>query len=342
MGTGIKKGGWNRALSFLTLGIVLFSAVRCAQESTFYSNVQRSEVFTQLYATHDYDFLWVLDNSGSMTARRQYVRDNMQNFINIMNSRKAVNFQMAVTTTDYFTTAGALIQNTSGLKVVKSATSANPVADMASIINAVVDTGTSFWEQGLESAYQSVNLYRSQFSRSGIPLVLIFVTDENDYSCQDNCFGVEPENNPNWTAFPTSRYVNYFRSVKAAENATVEVFPVVGKSSAACSVASFGARYDEVVAGIGGVSTSGSICLEDLAASFNSIASTLADRGIRFPLSVPADMARMRVLVNGQEVPFSEDNGWVFEGATNSIVFTGNQVPANGATILVTYTENTN
>jgi hypothetical protein len=71
--------------------------------------------------------------------------------------------------------------------------------------------------------------------------------------------------------------------------------------------------------------------------ALDTIAHTLADRGIRFPLTTPSSGQGIHVFVDGQSIPLSEDNGFVYEASTNSIVFTGSAVPANGSTIEVNY-----
>ena len=171
----------NKVVKSVSLACVAALA-GCRAEDSFYSNLQRSDVYVQQYSDTQYDFLWVMDNSGSMAPHRQFVKDNIQTFLNILNSRKAVDFQMAVTTTDMFTDAGRLIPGTGGVEVVKSATSADPSAEFASIIDGVTDNPfTSFWEQGLEGAYQAILNHKSDFSRTGVPLIIILVTDEDDY-----------------------------------------------------------------------------------------------------------------------------------------------------------------
>lgn len=321
--------------------VVMFST-QCRQEDKFYSNVLRSDVFYQLYSDEAYDFLWVMDNSGSMKPRRDFVRDNLQNFLNVLTSRKAIDFQMAVVDTDMFSHNGALVKNPAGLEVVKSAESSNPVGDFASIINNVVDSPTSFWEQGLESAYQAIYQHKSKFSRVGIPLIIIFLTDEEDYSCQANCFGVEPEHNSDWIAFATSRYYNYFVNVKKAENTEVHIFPIVGVPSGACTVASLGTRYIEVqtqASDDGGMGVSASICNTELAASYQNIAKIISDRGVRFPLSDKASGTGINVYVNQVLIPYSPDN-YIYDEETNSIIFTG-AIPEKGSIIEVTYARST-
>lgn len=313
----------------------------CRVDDVFYSNIQRSDVYVQQYSDTKYDFLWVLDNSASMAPHRQFVKDNMQTFLNIMNSRKAVDFQMAVTTTDMFTDAGRLIPSAGGLKVVKSATSADPSAEFAAIIDGISDNPmTSFWEQGLESAYQAILNHQPEFSREGVPLIVILVTDEDDYSCQSHCFGPEPENNPDVVLFPASRYSSYFTNVKAMENTSTSIFPIIGMSSSTCTVASYGVRYETVQTAVGGTGVSGSICPAELRASYESIARVIADRGMVFQLTTLSSGTGVRVYVDGQLIPYSPDN-YEFDETTNSIVFTG-VVPRNGSVIEVSYSQKVN
>lgn len=321
----------------IALSIVLTAG--CGQNTRFVSNVLKSDVFTQLSTSSKYDFLWVFDNSNSMIPVRTQVVDNLNTFLNILNSRKAIDYRMAATTTDYMSHAGALVSNPGGLKVVSSA-SVDPIGDFASIVNNVQNSVTSFWEQGLESAYKAVQNHGSLFMRTGVPLIVIFLTDEDDYSCQSNCFGQEPENNPNDVVYPTSRYTNYFKVGLAAGGTDVMMFPIVGTSDSSCSLFSQGLRYMEVQEAVG-AGQSGSICPAELVASYNNIARVIADLGVRFPLSSQASGSNIAVFVNNVEIPYSEDDGYVYDASSNSIVFTGNSIPQTGQTIEILYTEQT-
>ncbi len=331
----LKSSGSVKALYGALVSLLVLTG--CKTSETFYSTLLRSDVYVQEYDDTKFDFLWVVDNSGSMLSRRQFVRDNMQSFIQILNSRKAVDFQMAVTTTDMFSHAGALVEGAGGVKVVKSASSANASADFASIIDAVVDSPTSFWEQGLEASYQAVLNHKSEFSRPGVPLIVIYVTDEDDFSCMDQCFGVEPENNPNDVMFPMDRYKDYFANVKKAEKSVVYLFPIIGIESSTCTVASDGARYEELATEVGDLSASGSICSGELRQSYEAVAQVIADRGQVFRLSVPASGAGIKVFVDSELVPYSPDT-YRYDAATNAIYFTG-FVPRSGSVIEVTYSQ---
>lgn len=310
----------------------------CRESQSFYSNVMRSDVFVQQYDDSKYDFLWVFDNSGSMKDRRDFVKDNLQGFLSILNSRKAIDYQMAATTTDVFSHEGNLVASpTSGIDVVKSASTPNAAAEFASIINAVSDSPTSFWEQGLEASYQAIVKHRSKFVRAGVPLIVVYLTDENDYSCKDDCFGVEPENNLDWKQWGMERYTDYFRSVKLQENSDVAVFPIVGLDMDRCSVASAGQRYMDLATSMGSFGTSASICNSDLRDSYNGIAKVIADRGNVFVLSSRSSGKGISVYVDDTLIANSPDN-YVFDEEKNSIVFTG-YAPKKGSRVEVSYAE---
>ncbi len=333
-------------IAAIAIAAVLVLA-RCADKQSFYANTQASDTFVQLYNVDSYDFLWVLDNSPSMDPKRQYVADNIQSFLTVLNSRKAVDYQMAVTNVDWFTTAGALITATGGLNVVKS-TSASPSADFAAIVNTITDTNTSFWEQGLISAYAAINNSGSTFIRNGVPLVVILMSDDDDWSCKQmssgitSCSGIQPENNPDAILYDTGYFLSFFENYKKPQNTDVTVFPVVGMANSDCVVERVGTRYQEIAQKMGGFSKSGSICLSDIGTSMNNIAQTLADRGTTFPLSQQSNGEGIQVYVNSVLIPYSQDNGWTYDSTTNSVIFNGSSVPANGAVISVNYSEQTN
>lgn len=216
-------------------------------------------------------FLWVFDNSGSMTERRAAVVANMKEFLEILQSHHAFPYKMGVTTVDMFTDQGKLIASKSGKKIVDS-TSEDPVKDFMEIVDNISDSATSFWEQGLESAYQAIQREPALFQKKDSLLNIIIVSDSNDYSCKDDCYGVEPENNPNWKQHPTSRYIEYFKLLTDA-NTKVSVFPMVGTVDAPCFIESVGARYIETVTGYGFV---GSICNSHFKLKLLQIADTLS------------------------------------------------------------------
>lgn len=332
---------------FFTIACLM---ARCTSKDTMYSNLLRSDVFVQSYSENKYDFLFVFDTSGSFKDRRDYVKNNMQIFLNTLNSRKAVDYQIAVTTLDMFGgmnpvlpdsqgVRGNLVVSNAGVKVVKS-NSASPAADFAGIMDNLTESDTSFWEQGLESAYQVVYQHGAEFSRSGVPLVIIFMTDSDDWSCQGNCWGTAPENNTNWVEFPASRYSAYFQNVKKNEGSEVIAFPIVGLPSSSCSIEFPGSRYIALGQALGGLSLSSSVCSTDISKSFNNVAQIIADRGNVFKLSQLASGTGFSVSVDGVSISYSAEN-YVYDEPSNSIIFTG-LVPKKGSVVEVSYSQRTN
>jgi len=328
----------RKTIKILVLLLLAILLTQCRSEDRFYSNVLRSDVFVQLFDDTKYDFLWVFDNSVSMKTKRDYVKDNMNSFLQTLQSRKAIDYQMAVVTTDYFSHAGALVSSPSGIKVVSSL-SADPVGDFAAVVNNVQNSGTSFWEQGLESAYEAIYSQGNEFIREGVPLIIIFLTDEDDYSCESNCFGIQPEHQSNWNAFSVDRYINLLKNLNNNDGNEVSVFPIVGTSGSTCTVPSLGDRYVAVQEGVGGFGVAGSICSQELPESYENIARIIADRGVRFQLNDLASGAGIQVFLDEQLVPYSEDNGYVYDPDSNSIIFSGSYIPDDGQTIEVLYSE---
>jgi hypothetical protein len=341
MGVGdFKKVFWVMVVTASYSTLLLSTG--CGDQPAFYSNLLKDDQFYQLYDDQQYDFLWILDNANSMASKRAVIANNLQTFISTLNTHKAIDYQMAFGTTDFFSSQGALVASPSGLTVVQSATSTNAIADATSIINNVQDSATSFWEWGLESAYQAISKHGATFSRKGVPLIIVIISDEDDYSCQNNCFGVEPIHNDGWVAFPLTRYVNYFGQVKSPENTTVSLFPIVGTPKSQCALPALGSRYITVAQYLGNLSATGSICDSDIQNSYDSIAKSIANRGTQFVLSNPSDGTNLSVFVNAVQVPVSSDNGWTFDGPSNSINFNGAAIPAKGSVIEVSYTQKHN
>ena len=220
-----------------------------------------------------YDFLWVIDNSSSSVpfGRTQKLIEHLPTFIQNLHGRS---FRMAVTTTDYFTQRGDLVSGANGVKVVDS-TSDSAAADFASILSTIGDTATSFWEQGLESAFQAIAKHGTDFLEDGVPLVVVYVSDADDYSCADKCYGSEPEHNPAWLEFPTARYASQFIELKEKRGIQVSTFALVGTPDSTCAVESNGYRYTAVQPP-GGVGATSSICDDKFVSGYLNIALTLA------------------------------------------------------------------
>ena len=297
--------------------------------------------FTQSGYTNSYDFLWVIDNSGSMSNIHDVLRQNLTAFVDVLESRRALDWQMAVTNSDAYSSAGALIADASGNKVVRKGMG-NFAAIWAGIISNIVGTATSGFEEGLESGWQALDRYSSDFSRRGIPLVVTYVSDEQDYSCESNChnFAVQPENYPDVVYYPVDRYSTQFNNYKAQTGSEVIVNPIVhlvdlGVPGACDDVGTRGTRYMLLEEAMGNGSKQ-SICPDSLLQSINNVAQVTADRGVCFHLSHPiGSMEGFYVKVDGVDVAASSSDGYALEGP--NVCFNGNAIPINGQKIEIRY-----
>jgi len=246
--------------------------------------------------------LWVIDNSGSMQSQRATLAKKGGEFIRRLQSQGVRDFRMAITTTDFVTLEGALIHTADGKSLVDSS-SADPAADFAALVNAVADSPTSFWEQGLESAYKAIELHGNVFLKDGAPLAVIYVSDEDDYSCEKDCFGVEPEHNPNWKPYPLERYLLAFSELRAKRNIQATVFPIVGVLEGVCAVASYGVRYAKVRSQVGGLTAS--ICPVEFEKSLVTVAEYMTSTDAP---TAPTVLVNPIVLPDAQErVPYTAD-----------------------------------
>jgi hypothetical protein len=317
--------------------IALVTVSGCKEAATFYTNSLRSQSFVQPSNGSRYDFLWVLDNSGSMKPRRDYLRDRLNGFLSILNSRKVIDYQFAVVTTDAFKDQGALVKSNAGIEVVKSKSSLTPSKDFSEMVDSITDSQFSFWEQGLENSFLAITKNGNQFMRNGVPLVVVYLTDEDDFSCKEACWGVEPENNQDWKSYDIEKYITFFQELKKNEGSEAVLFPIIGTSVEKCSVPSLGLRYQTVAEEIGLYGQVGSICDSDLEESYNNIARIIADRGNVFKLDTPALAASIRVYVN--KILINANSGiYSFDSSNNSIVF-NKQLPSPGSQIEVLFEE---
>jgi len=301
-----------------------------------------SDFFTQDKYTEEYDFLWVIDNSGSMSNIRTFMSQNLSNFVSVLESRQSLDWQMAVTVTDHVDYAGNLVSGAGGVRVVNKQSS-DPAAEWQSIITSIPNTTHSGWEQGLESGYAAIDKYGNEFNRSNVPLIVTYVSDEEDYSCESDCSGFTglPENKTGWNAFDTSRYNNQFAQLENSLNVKVIIYPIVHlvPLGQVCDddYGFVGARYIKVQQD----SASGaslSLCADQLEASFNRVAQLTANRSACFKLTrtlITTDGIEVRI--DNHLVQESAQEGWVYELSDNSVCFSGSYVPQNGARIEVSY-----
>lgn len=276
--------------------------------------------FTQL-PTPAADVLFVVDNSCSMDAEQASLGSNLGAFLTYARSQ-AIDYQIAVTTTDRYTEQGRFVGNP------RIITPATPNQD--AIFRQMVTLGTfgASDEAGLEAAYLALtdpNLSGTNagFLRQDAALAIIVVSDEEDSS---------PRNVP--------FYQNFFLSIKGASNSAQFSFSAVITPPGNCPTgATEGNRYISVAQATGGVIES--ICTANWGTTLANIG--LATFGLRrrFALSSQPVPSTIAVSVNGVADPSVTPTGqvhWRYDGPSNSVVFEQTAVPPSNATIEITYT----
>ncbi|MBS2028371.1 MAG: VWA domain-containing protein [Deltaproteobacteria bacterium] len=231
-----------------------------------------TEVFPQ-NAASKIDLLWVVDNSGSMADKQAKLAASFQRFIDAF-AAGAIDYRIAVTTTDVFADVPGSAGNFYGTPTVIKPTDDDPLQEFQ--INVKVGTNGSGNEEGLQGAklaldkvnaanagtYAAYNLcstscttstdrncvatcqaqHEPDFLRPDAYLYVVFVSDDEDHSDDEPI-----------------HYARYLQTVKGLGNeAMVAASAIVGDPSGPPCDARAGVKYADVAQYTGGIF--GSIC----------------------------------------------------------------------------------
>lgn len=250
------------------------------------------------------DILFVIDNSGSMNSHQTSLKNNFDSFINVFGN-SGVDFQIAfITTDDASFVDGAIV----------TSASYDPIGEVNTIIDNIGTSGSAN-EKGLGYSYDALQPGAdagpgSSFLRTDSKLVVIYVSDEADYS----------------TSVTDSEVSSYISSLKTSSD-LVAAHAVAGDYPSGCSTASFGDGYYDVVSNLGG--TFLSICATDWGSQMDTLARDSMSL-LSFPLTeTPVDHTIV-VTVDGVETL-----DWTYDSSQNAVVF--NSAPSSGAAIDIEY-----
>ena len=256
------------------------------------------------------DILFVIDNSGSMGIWQTVLADNFTSFIDVF-AVTGVDYQIAVITTDDSTFQGPILD------------SSTADIEIEFTDQVVAGTGGSSMEKGLQYAEAATQPggdagVGSDFLRDDAKLIIIFVSDEKDWSPKSDV-----------------EYATHFRSLKSSDG-LIATHAVVGDSPSGCSSslyayanADYGEGYIEVSADLGGEFVS--ICSADWGVDLEALAhASILDRTFNLS-SVPLEETIV-VEVDGTEV-----HDWEYNYEDNTVDFLGSYVPDTGAAISINY-----
>lgn len=280
------------------------------------------------------DMLWVVDNSGSMSDKDQYILQQSQPFLNKLLAL-GMDFHMAFTTMDMRdradTTHGRFLPLDGSGPTVLSMNTPDLLPQFISHMN--VGSGGSTVSQGIaamRAALSSDFLAHSNqgFLRDGSFLSVIFLSDEddqsagaNDIAALDNMRPPRPSGEKGWMA----DFIGVLQSDSTSTGCTSNPRGYVDP----------GLKYISLAQISGGVTQS--ICSGDFSRMLENIRAAIVEVITEYNLAREPDVSTIVVLVNGQVVPQDPVNGWTYSPQGYTIKFHGTSVPPVHASIKVNY-----
>lgn len=266
--------------------------------------------------TVDVDILFVVDNSGSMGSNQTNIKNNFDTFMNAFTAA-GVSYQIALITTDDSSFVGDVITNAT----------ADPITEFNNQIDSIGTRGSAH-EKGLWYAYESTTTGDASpgsstgFQRSSARLVVVYVSDEPDFS--DHAYSGGGS-----TTMTPSDYSASLLSLKTSSSLVI-AHAIAGDYPSGCTAnggAQFGEGYYDVVNDLGG--TFMSICASDWSGTMDTLArDSLAQ--VAFALSDTPIEDTIEVTVDGV---ISSD--WSYETSSNTVIFTVS--PPDGSAIDISY-----
>lgn len=260
------------------------------------------------------DVLWVIDNSGSMFPFQQALSDNIADFMTIFLAASPDYHMSFITTDDHLFQGVGQIDNTT---LYPELIAANTLSS--------IGTSGSGQEKGVEYSRKSTSpngpaSEAAGFLRSDATLVVIYVSDEPDYSTGG------------W-----SSYTSHFHTLKDSDK--LHMISIVGDDPQGCTFTygnvnrnvQYGGGYIDITNYFNG--TIYSLCSQDWGLQMQDLAETVSARR-RFNLSESDPIeSTIEVYVNGQQAP----SGWTYDVVENWIQFESGSEPDPGDTIEIKY-----
>ena len=265
--------------------------------------------------------LWVVDNSYSMQKYQELLLSEMDAFLDTL-AQSGIDFHLGLTSTDMRSSSGT------GGKFIGSPAVLNlRTGGWDSLFKErfVLGENGSNRERGLDSVHTLLTKEK-HFVDTEAPLILIFLSDEEDSSLED-----------------TSYYIDFLNGIKPPPNVRVKMgwqahfFGVLtpedrgpncnGRDTQMTKL-KVGTRYLDLVNASDGISVS--ICEGNF--QFQSALSKIKKMLFHFFTDYKLDQLpieeTIRIYVNGNKLYKSEENGWMYHSDGNFIRFYGEAIPS--------------
>lgn len=263
------------------------------------------------------DIIFVVDNSGSMHPFQNELQNQMSTFLNIF-LLTGIDYHLGFITTD-----SHYLITENGYSWIDSSYH-DPVYWSESLISGIGVAGSG-QEKGVEMVrhllFNMSNDPLSTFIREAATLVIVYISDEKDYSTNG------------W-----SSYLNFFDNIKS-DVTKHRQFAVIGDHPAGCTIFSlynrnieFGAGYYELTQRYNG--SWYSICASDWGLQMQDLARDVSLKS-EFELDKEnVNVDSITVYVNGHSVP---ETDWSYDSYRNTVLFDVSHVPETGKTIQIDY-----
>lgn len=327
------------------------------------TNTAKTDAFV---ATADpkVDFVWVVDNSGSMSSEQSSVNANAVTFFNKLNT-KHLDFRLGVIATGSTgTDSTKCTMNPSNKKAWElwgtgwvNKSDANASTAFQSNVSSVGINGCGSDEAGIFFMERALGIHTGVSAtispRSGAKLIFVILSDEGDgYTTMANKSGAGAPSttfNTSDNIFVTNGYKVY--SIIGIYDGTVSVSGATIGQPGKCDTNTSNStspeatnsnnsdmKYFNLATATGG--SSSTICSNDYSSILDNIATQAAGNASSYVLTKVPVSSSIAVKVNNVTVVQDATNGWQYNASNNSIIFSGTAWPTQGAAISVSYEYN--
>ena len=311
---------FRESLFFFGLSLFIFAC----EKKHFTLEDQSIDYTASALFNFNADILWVVDNSESMQKYQELLLNEMDTFLGALAQSK-IDFRLGLTSTD-------MRPSGMGGKFIGSPAILIPeIKNWKSLFKErfVLGEDGSNLERSLDS-FKTLLHRRRDFLRPQVPLVLIFLTDEEDYSLEKISYYIEFLDliKPKFKADNTRSWQAYFFGILTRQD-----------SGPHCSGKTLipGRRYLDLVRASEGFAVS--ICAGDL--RFQEALTSIKKRIVQFftdyKLGQIPKAETIEVYIDGNEVSEGTENGWLYHSNGNFIRFYGKAIPDYNSRIKINF-----
>ncbi len=318
---------------YMTLLAFLLFLNACQNAVNFGVDPQTDKFGQKVAYNNKVDFVWIIDNSSSMTDKQMKLSQQLPGVINTLNSLK-LDYHMVFITTDVRDkTSPSDVEGSGGKFIGDPKFLTKDSQNLLSEVQDRVVQGSlgSNLERGLlslERVFSKTYLSTEGrgFFREDALLVINVLSDEDDKS--------------NNTSDYYRNFLNQLKPLGAGQpGGWILNFIGVLNLSGSCSANGYpdpGYIFMDLASWSGGKSEN--ICSNTLVEAVSGIRERIIEILTDYTLAQKPNISTIRVFVNGLTIPENSINGWTYVESSNVIRFHGSAVPPADSEVIVDYT----